>query len=313
MKKPTLLIAVMSLTIVAGCQACADSPVGKAESFQTVLDIARGIDQPHSTLVVMDDDDTLTMMSCPQQTDLETCQYLGGPAWFDWQNDLLKEMGQPRVANDFDELLTIAGLLLATNYMPYTADDVPTVLDELTAMGVRLLTETARGTDTLSATENQFKRLSTPNKAQPTLLAMMNANSPQFAGASGRPSPFQACPNEPTERLISFQQGVTYVSGQDKGTILKCLLDEHNAQAGVAPIKYVIFIDDTLKNVEQVAAAFEGSKNYEVHALHYIAMHAHKAALTKGDMARAYQRQAADRWNAIRDVLRGQLLNPAMP
>merc|ERR1711991_1270545 len=103
------------------------------------------------TLIVMDDDDTLTMMKCNKNKGFKNCQYLGGPAWYAWQDKILKDYlnyGKDnvyRIASTEQELIDISTLLFNLNKMPYTEKSIPNVLSRLSNKGVKLLVETARG------------------------------------------------------------------------------------------------------------------------------------------------------------------------
>lgn len=314
MKELRLTIAsITALLCIAPLAANAGSDQATVRSFTEMVNYVEKGNAPQSTLVVMDDDDTLTMMSCPDRNKPETCQYLGGPAWFSWQKDQVTRMAQPRVANSFDELLTVSAMLLSINKMPYTADDVPKVLNKLTASGVRLLVETARGNNNVSATEDQFSVLATNNSNYPTLLDLVSNNSLNFGkqAAASKASPYQPCPDT-NLRGITYRQGAMYLSGQDKGTILKCMLNEYNAQTDAKPITHVVFIDDTEENVTDVEKAFANSEKYTVYALHYTKLKKHKKALTKGEMADVYQKNAMERWGMIKAAVESGLMNPVV-
>jgi hypothetical protein len=263
---------------------------------------------PH-TLVVMDNDDTLTMMSCPQQNNLKTCQYLGGPAWFSWQDDLLKEVSSPyKVADNFGDLLDISALLFAMNNMVYAQPMIPDVLESLSQSGVKLMVLTARGTANLSSTASQLDNLSIMTKTgKQDFLDFIAAHAP-IGNKSGLPS--VASPFTDTtcnaKRPVSYQQGVMYVAGQNKGDMLKCLL----ARTETSMIKNIVFIDDTLSNVEDVYGAFKDSEKYIVKAIHYTALKAHKEALTKGPMATKHQDAAKKRWEIIKATMHHQLQTP---
>lgn len=307
-KQITAILGFLTLLFISTLPAYAESSMKAVKSFTEMQKYVEKFKDPTTTLVVMDDDDTLTMMSCPDKNIPETCQYLGGPAWFSWQQAQVEKLAQPRVANSFDELLTVSSLLLSINYMPYTAADVPVVLNKLVASGVRLMVETARGNSNVSATEQQFARLDTNNQKFATLLSLISNNSLKFGkdGMTSKASPYSPCGNRP----VTYRQGSMYLSGQNKGTILRCMLDDYNETEGSTAISNVVFIDDTEKNVKNVHKAFEESK-YNVYALHYTALTEHKKALTKGEMAKTYQENAMKRWKAIRKALEGNLQNPS--
>ncbi len=313
----TVFIAIAAIffnAIFLSVNVYADAEMLPAKSFHEMKQVVNQLGSANNknTLLVMDDDDTLTMMRCPDQNNLASCQYLGGPAWFSWQQTLLDDgiKSDFEVAKDFDDLLDIAALLLAINYMDYTEQDVPKVLQSLTDSGVKLLVLTARGSSNLSATVNQFshRKVKTKDSSQSfTDFIEQNALKGNKSGEPGIASPYLACGD--SKKPVSYQLGVMYVTGQNKGEMLKCLLESTDSTS----IKNIVFIDDTLKNVEDVYASFESSKKYNVKALHYIALEDHKNALTMGKDAKTFQNNANKRWLAIKHVLKAQLQTPALP
>lgn len=303
----------MLVNIIFSTFSSADSEIQEIASFKALHKIALDLGKENlsKTLLVMDDDDTLTMMSCPDQSKINRCQYLGGPAWYSWQNSLLGTQSKYRVANTMDELLEISTLLFAMNDMPYTEQDVPQVINELSKLGVRLLVETARGSDTASATSRQFTKLSVKDPKYKNFMSLIQKNALPATKSS---IPSIASPYIPRckqagskPRLISYQQGVMYVAGQNKGKMLQCLLKRTESSS----IKNIIFIDDTLENVIDIAEAFESSK-FNVTALHYTALTGHKNALTTGPLAETFQNNAKYRWEIIKGVLSLSLQKPAL-
>jgi len=115
--------------------AVAGSSKGILKSYND-LQAAIGDWDPATTLLVLDDDDTLTMMLCEKSPN---CQYLGGPAWFTWQDGLRGTQSPHKITGDFGELLKVSAFLFAANNMQYTESVLPSVLDSLTSKGVRLL------------------------------------------------------------------------------------------------------------------------------------------------------------------------------
>ncbi len=263
------------------------------------------------TLVVMDDDDTISTMSCPNLDDPDTCQYLGGPAWGSWQGSLLGTQSHYLVAKDVNQIFAIAGLLLAINDMDYAEDAIPNVLNKLTASGVKLLGLTARSPTDVSATEQQFSNLAVQinGSTKKDFLSFMNAHAlknkhNKLASLAG---PF--IPKEcGATRGVSYQQGVMYVAGQNKGLMLQCLLNKVESSA----IKNIYFIDDTLKNVVDVNNAFKDNKNYNVKSLHYTFLQQKKDNLTQGKNAKIFQKNAHVRWESIKETLKEQLQKPAV-
>ncbi|WP_164503645.1 DUF2608 domain-containing protein [Pleionea sediminis] len=312
-RKISYLIGVLTL---CSFQLQASSDFKTADSFKAVESAIeeQGSSYKH-TLLVMDDDDTLTMMRCPNQANKKDCQYLGGPAWYSWQSSLLNTPNAKyRIAKDEADLLKKAALLLSLNDMDYTETSVPEILTKLSDKGVKLVVLTARGGSNLSATESQFESLLLDKKKSE---AKKNASSffslIQNSGLKGLKSDISsiAGPISATdcnaERSAYYQSSIMYVAGQNKGSMLHCLL----AKTQSGDIKNIVFIDDTLKNVKDVQAAFKDSKNYNVTAIHYTALSAHKMALTQGKDAHYFQQKANERWLKIKKSLSNALLKPA--
>lgn len=320
-KKLSFTFVISATLIFSSLSSHAGSTISKVKSFTGMYKkYIQKIKHPAGALLVMDNDDTLTMMSCPDKKKPETCQYLGGAAWFSWQESQVEIKAQPRVADSFSELLVAADLLFSINEMTYTAADVPGVLNKTASSGIRFLVETARGNSNLSATERQFSNINTDSKKYSDLLSFINKHSLNFGASklASKASPYLPCNTEKGKKdtnwtPVTYQQGIMYLSGQNKGKILKCMLDEYNAQENVIPVSDIIFIDDTKINVEKVHEAFKGSTKYNMQALHYTALSDHKKAFIKGRMANIYQDNAMKRWNKIKHALENSLQNPTLP
>lgn len=302
---------VSLLVLLAPVSSFADAKKHSVKHFSEISDYIKA---PKSTLLVMDNDDTLTMMSCPDKDKPATCQYLGSAAWFSWQQNQVEIKAQPRVANTFNELLTVGEVLFAMNDMAYSAADVPSVLNDLSASGVRLLVATARGNSNTSATNRQFTNLNTHNaNAQYSNLSnLISQHSLNFGPKhiASRASPFVQCEEM---RPIIYQLGVMYLAGQNKGKMIQCMLDDYHANDDVERITDIVFIDDTEENVEDVYESFKESSEYKVAALHYTALKKHKRRFTQGKMADIYQENAMQRWYKIQQTLNATLQNPAIP
>jgi hypothetical protein len=308
--RPILLLTLILLPL---SNVLAKSIQTASESFTAISHQINTWGVAKSTLVVMDNDDTLTMMSCPDSNNTITCQHLGGAAWFTWQQAQIKNKRDPRVAETETDLIAISGLLFSLSDMEYTAEQVPKTLNTLSRQGVRFLVETARGNGNVSSTERQFSKLSMSSSE--SLQSFIKQHSLVFSqdNIASKPSPYDPCEDKKM-RAITYQNGVMYLAGQDKGKNLKCLLKQYNQQQAVhTKITHIVFIDDTLKNVESVARAFKNSKEYTVNAIHYTALAEHKLALTQGSQASAYQQAAMNRWYKIKSTLELSLLTPALP
>ncbi|NQY37258.1 MAG: DUF2608 domain-containing protein [Alteromonadaceae bacterium] len=306
-----IIINTISAILCIPAQAFVPEPIITISKFSKLYSIINAFGDPKSTLLVMDDDDTLTMMGCYTA---HNCQYLGGPAWYAWQTELLTQNSPYRVAKNSEDLLKISTLLFSINYMNYTQTDIPSTLEKLTKKGVKLLVETARGPSNLSATVNQFTHLSTIKKSIYTnFLDLINKNSliAKKSAITSIACPFLPCGKNAPNHVysVSYQQGVMYAAGQNKGMILKCLLKSTLSSS----IKNIVFIDDTLTNVQDVHKTFKNSNTYAIKAIHYTALDDHKKALTRGSKAKINQELAQFRWNTIKDILNIMLLESAIP
>ncbi|ROR99010.1 uncharacterized protein DUF2608 [Sinobacterium caligoides] len=308
----TSLLSLISILLSSNNYAHAD--LKSAQSFEVIKTLVEGFDNKgiEQTLIVMDDDDTLTMMQCNDQNSPSKCQYLGGPAWYSWQSELISNNSSSnfRVAEKNKELLQISALLLSINNMPYTDPIIPGVLRELTDKGSKVLVLTARGVSNLSASENQFDNLYLTEDKQQSFLSFLNSHAllGTNSGISSIAGPIKPASCN-AERRIAYQQGVMYVAGQNKGVMLECLLARTDAKA----IKNIVFIDDTLQNVKNVYNAFKDNEKYTVYAYHYTKLQAHKEALTqhKGKQNKnPYQVSANQRWLKISEVLKATLKQP---
>lgn len=315
MRNRMLFMAFGLVGALASANLYANAEIKPATSFDAIKKLVDSFDgeERKQTLIVMDDDDTLTMMPCGDQKSPTKCQYLGGPAWYSWQSELIKQRSTSklRVADKDGDLLQISGLLLSMNDMSYTDTIIPGVLNSLTQRGSKLLVLTARGVRNLSATEGQFSNLQMSMTNKSSFLTFISANAMlgEKSGISSVAGPIQPA-DCLAERPIAYQQGVMYVAGQNKGVMLKCLLSRTQSEQ----IKNIVFIDDTLQNVEDVYAAFEQSKDYNVHAYHYTKLQAHKDALTAQDGSsdtNAYQVMSNARWQTIKVALKDALKQPA--
>lgn len=291
----------------------ATAPIISLNKFEDIISLITRSGDPKRTLLVMDNDDTLTMMPCSDPTKPYACQYLGGPAWFDWQTSLLNSPSAGvggrtfRVADSQSQLIDIASTLMTLNYMEFTDVKINAVLTMLSNQGVRFLVATDRGSNDLSASVMQFNYLKISSQ---TLLSFMSRNSLMFGGIASLPSPFYPC-GDRSMRPVSYSQGTLYGAGQDKGVLLSCLLHQYDTHqpGGIASI---YFLDDALKNVKDVQKKFQDSKAYTVTPIHYTKLENHKRALTSGDKRHVFQKQARDRWDAIKSVLQQQLIKPSL-
>ncbi|MEM1302639.1 MAG: DUF2608 domain-containing protein [Pseudomonadota bacterium] len=264
-----------------------------------------------SLLIVMDDDDTLTQVPCSDPSSAETCQYLGGPAWYSWQESLLGSGSEYQVAQTSDDLISISSMIFGMMDMAFTDPGIATELAGLADGGAKMLVLTARGGSDVSPTQRQFADLPSTVSGQ-SFAAFIKSNGltsplsglPSVASPVDMQGPEASCTSQ---RPVTYSDGVMYVAGQNKGTMLHCLL----ARTQSSGVQNIVFLDDTLANVTDVFTDFAGqTSGPNVLALHYTRLEAHKAALTVGDKADQLQATAAARWNTLDQALTSSLLSP---
>ncbi len=296
---------------VFGTAAIADATRHELKNYADLKTAISDFD-PATTLLVFDNDDTISTMPC---VDEQSCQYLGGAAWFDWQDELLGHQSPYRVADDFGDLLAISSFIFNSTNMQVTDPALPALLSDLTDSGMRLIVETARGSEVVNATERQLSALAVSDSQTTDMLALVRKSALTFddGGIPSIDGPFQPCAINGA-RPVTYQQGVMYLAGQNKGLMLKCLLRLYGADQDsreAMPIRNVVFVDDTPKNVDNVVAAFQDEPKITVKAFHYSAFDAHKAKLTEGPEAKSLQDRAKARWEQLSAVVERVLQSPA--
>lgn len=294
-------LAIATLLATLSTTSFASATIGSTSNFSQLIQQVNQLGNPSQTLVVMDDDDTLTKMPCANNGQ---CQYLGGPAWFSWQSNLPTNSPQ-RVAKTFGGLLTDSALIFSLSNEVYTQPSVPSTLVTLTQSGAHLLVETARDQSLVNSTSRQFKALPVKDDKVTNLAQLINVSALKGpSGLTSFASPYQPCGNS-SFRAARYEQGVLYLSGQNKGQMLTCFLKHAQSKN----IKNIVFIDDTQKNVTDVYNTFKNNPNYNVVALDFTALDQFKNALTQGPFAASNQAKATRRWQAIAKVLQQQLPN----
>ena len=214
----------------------ASSRTIEANNFCDVKEILSSIDSPSETLTVFDDDDTLSMMPCK---DHSHCKFIGTPAWFDWQSQLPKNDPQ-RVSSDFPGLIEASNDIHRNSIMAATGKNEMEVLLWMQSKSFHILVETARGPEIQKATERQLAALGILPLLENTATVTLE-----------------------TKRAAEVKNGIFYVTGQNKGNMLKALLKKSELT-----YKTIILVDDSLKNVQAFAEAFK-LDDIDVIAIHY--------------------------------------------
>ena len=233
--------------------AFSQSAIYTAQSFKDVQAIIQHHTQASNTLIVFDEDDTLLMMPCESKNH---CQYIGGPAWFDWQKSLASN-DPKKVAPTFQGLLSISNQIISNSHQVPTDRDEKDILNQLAANGYHMMVATARSPSLSQAThraleENQFSEIFSnhaPIKTQ-SILSFKN------------------------KRPMIYSKGVYYLSGQNKGEAIKTLvasIPQHQKYSSI------VLVDDTEKNIKEFADAFKNTPHITGIAIDYSKLKAHKA------------------------------------
>jgi len=238
-------------------------------------------------LVVFDDDNTLltTPKHCPTPSAL-TCQYLGGAAWYQWQEQLLKTDPESPflVAKTIAGLDRVSTLLFAMMPMEPTEPDVPGLLRDLQRMDVSVMIETARSPDMALITWNQLLRNHVALNEHPIGDRVTYYSLP--AKRCGRA--------EWGDQPVSVEDGVLYTSGRDKGRMLSCLLRYKPERS---PYRAIVMVDDGAENLVHVHDAL--SQHYQLSLFRYAALDKKVHAFLHGPNSKAYQAEATARWRSI--------------
>lgn len=288
--------ALFFFTIFFFASICfANSTILSTNSFKTVDQLIVQAKNPYHVLLALDDDDTLTMMPCPSASH---CQYLGGPSWYDWQASLPAN-NPDRIWKTENQLLNIANFLYSVSNMTLTDPLIPKTLKTADKRGVSVLVVTDRGYRMVYATENQFKddRILTLIETDAIKTSSEQISFPGFYFP-------KEWDNKKTNH-IAYVHGTLYVAGQNKGVMIQQFLQKTDKTHRVQEI---IFVDDTLQNVKDVADEYKNNPNVDAICIHFTRLAKLKMAFFKGKRAKTYQAEANQQWRAIETQLKKNLI-----
>jgi hypothetical protein len=218
---------------------------------------------PQHVLVVYDIDNTLLAME----------QELGSDQWYYWQKALAEEDPcSPLLVGD---RFKAQGALYFASAMRPTQADVALQVKRLQEAGLTVVAVTSRGPEFSLQTFRELRRNG---------ISFWPSALPP---ARGFPEAFIA---EGGMLPTVYQDGVFLTAGQDKGVMLKALLDK----AGVTSPAVIVMADDKAENLQAVMETFQGSGT-SVHAWRYSREDANVGAMNT--------QQAAAQWDAVRPAL----------
>lgn len=268
------------LTILSACAATptasapaavkppppAQNLLGSTDELALVTELSLDLARTYGgerVLVVFDIDNTLLAME----------QDLGSDQWYYWQQGLAKE--DPCSALLVDDRLAVQGALFHASAMRPTQPDAAQQVRLMQNAGLKVMALTARGAD---------YRLQTFRELRRNGFSFWSSAWPPQAGF---PEPFT--PNG-VERPVRYEDGVVFAAGQDKGLVLKALLERSGTEQPVL----ILVADDKRANLQQVMKAFSWTTT-KVHAWHYT---------REQPLVEAFDAAAAARqWEALRPAL----------
>ena len=233
-KMLSLNLAIALVIFLGNYADCAERVTTK--SLKDVLEFVKkqkSKSSADSILVVYDFDNTLMAMNMD----------LGSDQWYQWQSAALKD------ADSKQAMVKTKAQLFALQYKLYALVDMhaveketPEVVKEIQAMNIKSIVLTSRGSVLRGDVEIELDR------------AGISFKNSAIGPVGGYPSTFipQGFENA---REVSYQNGIVMGSGQNKGVVLKAILAKVESK-----FKTIVFVDDTLSNIENVEKEFDADK-----------------------------------------------------
>jgi Protein of unknown function (DUF2608) len=197
------------------------------KTFPKVLADIQQQYQGSEVLFVFDIDNTLLTMPDP----------LGSHEWHEWKKGLPAD-------NEYkvECLLDVQGMFLQFAHLVPTEPVVPILIKQLQDLRYTVIALTARGWQYRYPTERELNL----NGIDFSKSALRNQE-----GKVGYPGKYMPNMNgsDKKPRPVSYQDGVLMVAGQDKGLSLLDLLERSGK---VAQYKFIVFVDDSHRNVENM-------------------------------------------------------------
>ena len=198
---------------------------------------------PGKMLVVFDIDDTL----------LESCNFVGGDTWYNWQRGRSIESVQGgfvtiRPEDKFTCPFSKLGVLYEIGTYEATEPEAASIVTAL-QQKFDVMALTSRSPDYRAGTNRELKKAKF-NFVNSHLLAKSTALAYSFHdGASTRP--------------ITYQDGIVMITGLNKGVVLADLLRRLDRQYAT-----IFFVDDSRKNIDDMDAAWRKGETL-VNIFHY--------------------------------------------
>lgn len=243
MKSANLLILLACISISFNANSAERITTSKIQDMFDFVVKKKAEVGAESILVIYDFDNTLMAMN----------QDSGSDQWYYWQQSALKsedkKLQKEAWVKSSSELYRLHYKLFALGAMHLVEPNTAQVVRDIQNMKIKSIVLTARGTVYKNDIEIELGK------------EKIDFKDSAIGPVGGYASTFKFEQLE-NPREVSYQDGVVLGSGQNKGQILKALLLKTNTQ-----FKTIVFIDDTLKNIENMEAEYKD--NAGVTVFHY--------------------------------------------
>ncbi len=197
----------------------------------------------NNVLVVFDIDNTLLTMT----------NDLGSDQWYSWQEKIVKPgCSNECVSQDIAGLLTIQNKLFAVGTMKLTETSLDKKIKELQAKGQKVIALTSRSHELRNLTEGALNANGinlASSSVGPEVVAQYIPYDLKNLTRSGLTEADVQTAGLKEARPVSFQNGVYMTAGQNKGVMLKVLLNRYRKS-----YKAIVFADDHQRHVDRMQA-----------------------------------------------------------
>ncbi|AGH81500.1 outer membrane protein [Psychromonas sp. CNPT3] len=208
---------------------------------------------------------------------------IGGDIWYQWQRGKLavKATDEQKVDCLFQDSI---GLLYELGTMRLIEKDVPSIVANWQKQGNTVIALTSRSPLYRTATERELTRVGIDFDGS-SLKVKGQKETPVFRDMLKRPT--------------SYMKGVFMTTGQNKGEMIKYLLDKTGQK-----FDSIIFVDDTQKNVDNVYNAFKDSKDTDMYIFHYTKVEEDRIAKNGATLTQQQANEMASDWKALQKTLK---------